>query len=200
MVSDRNIESGLLFESPTSVALDSANNSALITDDILDALVIVDLSSGDRTVKSAVGVGTGPMIGSPTSVVIDADNNRALVVDTDLDALVSIDLVSGDRTVISDRNTGVGPDFGRPLSVAFDASNNRALVADGVGLVTLYWVDLVSGDRVVASDFTNSGTVFLNAPSVVLDQTHARAFVADVALEGLLVVELGTGQRAIAAR
>lgn len=200
ILSDPVTGSGGSFAMPTSVALDEPNALAFVTDDALDALVSVDLGSGNRTVVSDMSTGSGPLITTPTAVVLDLDNTRALVVDSGLDALLSVDLANGNRTVIADNGTGNGPAFSEPLSLAFDAGNNRALVADGLLPATLLWVDLATGDRAAVSALASVGPILVNIPSVILDQAHDRAFAVDVEIEGLLVVELGTGQRAVVSR
>jgi hypothetical protein len=122
------------------------------------------------------------------------------VLDYDLNALVAIDLTSGDRSILSDDTTGAGPGFEEPLSLALDSDNNRVLVSDGRFTTTLYWVDLATGDRSALTDDASGGPMLLDIPSVVLDHAHSRAFAVDAELAGLLVVELGTGQRAVTSR
>lgn len=200
IISDQNMGSGTPFVAPVSVALDSANNRALVLDDGLDALISTDLSDGNRVVIADASAGAGPNITSPTSVVLDEDNNRALVLDYDLSALVSIDLVSGNRTVISDDATGIGPEFFGPRSVALDSENNRVLVSDGSFPSDLFWVNLVSGDRSIIEINDDSSPMLLDVPSLVIDHANSRALAMDAEVDGLIVVELTSGQTALASR
>ncbi|MGI9260541.1 MAG: hypothetical protein ACR2QR_00825 [Woeseiaceae bacterium] len=200
VVSGPSTGSGASFGSPMSLALDDANNVAWIVDNALGALISTNLIDGNRTIVSGASNGAGPQITSPTSVVLDEINNRALVLDYDLNALIAIDLASGDRSVLSDDNIGMGPGFEEPLSLALDSDNSRVLVSDGRYTTTLFWVDLASGDRSALTNDVSGGPMLLDVPSVVIDHGHARAFAVDAEVEGLIVVELGTGQRALVSR
>jgi len=84
---------------PLGIALDSANNRALVVDRDLDALIAIDLDSGARTIVSDNN--TGPNLATPQAIALDSANNRALVVDSVLDALIVIELGSGERAVSS---------------------------------------------------------------------------------------------------
>ena len=113
---------------------------------------------------------------------------------------MSVDLVNGDRTVVSDSNIGSGPEFFEPLSVTLDPDNNRALVSDGRFTSTLLWVDLASGDRSAITADDNPGLMLLDVASVVIDPANSIAFAADAEIDGLIVVELTTGQAALASK
>ena len=199
-LSDITTGSGISFAAPISVAVDSANGRALVVDDALDALISTDMSNGNRLVIADASTGSGPQISSPTSVVLDEDNNRALVLDHDLNALVSIDLVSGDRSVLSDDVTGNGPEFFGPRFAALDAENNRVLVSDGSFPSDLFWVDLVSGDRSIIAINADSSPMLLDVTSLLMDHANVRAFAMDAEVDGLIVVELTSGQTALASR
>ena len=41
-----------LLLTPEAIALDSANNRALVVDDTLDALVVIELGSGERAISA----------------------------------------------------------------------------------------------------------------------------------------------------
>ena len=79
------------------MALDG--DRVLVVDEVLDALLAVDLSNGNRTVISDSSTGTGANFGYLQSLTLDG--SLALVLDTDLDALLVIDLVTGDRVILS---------------------------------------------------------------------------------------------------
>lgn len=200
IVSDATIGSGVAFSGPFSLALDSASSRALVADSDLDALLTVDLATGDRSIIADAATGAGPQLTSLTAVVLDAGNGQAFVLDTDLDALLSIDLGNGNRTVVSDAVTGAGPAFIEPLSAALDAANNRMLVADGSFPATLVWVDLASGDRSVLSDLSAVGPILWNVLSLSIDHANLRAFAMDAEYDALFVIDLATGQRAIASQ
>jgi DNA-binding beta-propeller fold protein YncE len=118
------------FLFPRGIALDSANNRALVVDSIpplLNAVVAVDFSTGERTILSDSVTGMGPNFLSPRGIALDSANNRALVVDASLAAGVAVDLSPGDRTILSESVTGTGPPFLAQQGIALDRANNRAL-------------------------------------------------------------------------
>ena len=61
----------------------------------------IDLATGDRTVISGSGVGTGPVFISPYYVDLDLDNDRAFVYDIAVTGVILIDLTTGNRVVMS---------------------------------------------------------------------------------------------------
>ncbi len=52
IVSDDNTGSGPNLDFPVGIALDSANNRALVVDNTLGALIAIELGSGERAVSS----------------------------------------------------------------------------------------------------------------------------------------------------
>ncbi len=98
------------FFGPRGITLDTSNsrNRALVVDDNLDAVLIVDLTDGTRKVLSnSTTPNDNNLLSGPLRIVVDMANGRerALVVDFQLAAVISIDLMSGERTVFSDAVT-----------------------------------------------------------------------------------------------
>jgi hypothetical protein len=182
---------------PIGLALVDAT-SALITNNAADELMSVDLTNGNRSVFSAIGVrGSGPEIGAPEGVTMDAANSRALVTDSFNNSLMAVSLADGNRTIISDATTGTGPNFDYPIGVALDSANNRALVVNNISNLIIA-VDLATGNRTLFSDAdTNpgggTGPVLNFASGIALDGKDT-AFVSG---EKLWAVELGSGDRVI---
>lgn len=67
----------------------------------LQAVVAVDLKTGNRSILSDDETGTGPNLYRPYGIVLDTDNHRALVADGVLYAVVAIDLKTGNRKILS---------------------------------------------------------------------------------------------------
>ena len=138
---------------PKSIALDNTNNRALVTDIDLDAVVVIDLNTGSRTILSDATTpdGINPL-SSPRSIALDSANNRALVLeDLILDTVVAVDLVTGARTILSDTTTPDGNNaLITPQSITLDVANNRALVVDS-NLKAVVAIQLDTGERVIFS-------------------------------------------------
>lgn len=208
IISDASIGSGPAFMSPHSIALDTANNRALVLDSdfILEknnhALLAVDLDSGDRSVISDESIGSGPSLFSSFDVALDSENNRALVGQGGNEGvLLAVDLSNGNRRVISDANTGTGPSLSIGGGLALDAANNRALV---LAFTDVLVVDLNNGDRRVTSDAnTGTGPFFSRLIDIVLDTTNQIAFLLNGQIIGtddenkLMEMDLINGNRRV---
>jgi sugar lactone lactonase YvrE len=193
-----------LIVNPISVALDSTNNRALVipTDptETLKNLLAVDLNTGERTVISGEGVGTGIEFGAPQDVVLDSASNRVLMTDWVLHGVISVDLPTGNRSIISDSTHGTGPYLNGPRNLALDAANNLVLVTDSdwFNPPALIAVELLTGNRsVISSSTTGEGPNFSFPRGVVLDQANHRAFVTDPGSQALYAVDLFNGNRTV---
>ncbi len=74
----------------------------------LGAVVHVDQFTGDRTIISDDGTGSGPGFENPEDIAVTTDGDF-VVIDEGLDAVVHVDQITGDRTILSDATTGTGP-------------------------------------------------------------------------------------------
>jgi len=101
------IGSGPGFVTPRGIAVE-ADDSLVVVDFGLNAVVRVDQVSGDRTIISDASIGSGPGFVAPRGIVVEADGSL-VVVDSGLEAVVRVDQVSGDRTILSDASIGSGP-------------------------------------------------------------------------------------------
>lgn len=188
---------------PTDFVIDDAAGRALVVDNGLDAVLAIDLASGDRQVLSGPGIGLGPDLGLPCAILLDGPG-RALVLDGNFNntaflggqgqrRILSIDLVSGERSVVSDDSTGAGSGFAAPLDMIRDGA--RLLVSDNA-FRSIIAVDPATGDRQVVSDGTiGQGPLLVEPQGLLLD--GGRVLVVDSALEALLAVDLTTGDRTI---
>jgi hypothetical protein len=191
------IERQALWVAPGPSALDAAAGALLVMDISLDALLKVDLNTGNRTIVSDLDTGTGPGFGIPIAIALDVENNRVLVANDSLDpSVLAVDLATGDRSILSENlSVGQGADFGSPQSLVVHSASDSALVVDSE-LAALLAVDFATGNRIVISDSdTGTGTNFSSPTLVTLDNT--RALVYDHGLQSLLAVDLATGDRTV---
>jgi hypothetical protein len=110
-------------------------------------VLAVDLDSGDRSLISGSGRGTGNGLQNPRSFAPQPGAPRVLVLNRSGDETLSVDLNTGDRSLVTGEGRGEGPRIRAAVDVA--ATRVSALVLDyELGVVT---VDLGSGDRVISS-------------------------------------------------
>jgi len=178
---------------PTSIALDEANNRALVVSYGWGGVVAVDLTTGTRTIFSPKGVSLWDM-------VLDADRGRVLALDFKLGVVVALDLKDGVRTILSDiALPNAANPFRAPASIALDAANNRALVVD-YGLSAVVAVNLNTGARTILSDAKTPNTVnpFKMPQGIALDVANGRALVVNSpSRSSVMAVDLKTGARTI---
>jgi hypothetical protein len=166
-------------------------------------VMAVDLSTGDRTVVSNKGNGSGRTFTCPVTVDYDAANDRLLVVDGKMDALMEIDALTGNRTVVSGCTMGAGPSFDNLRGFAVDPVRGYALVTQGddpTSTVDDVWkVDLATGDRTVLSGATEgSGAYNPTLPGAVgIDPLTGDGLVEDLGQDVLFRVGIADGARAI---
>jgi DNA-binding beta-propeller fold protein YncE len=185
------------FSSPRYIALDTANNRALILDST--TIIAVSLSTGARTVLTNNDIVSDIDLSSQSDLTVDSANNRALVSDLNRDSVIAVDLDTGVRTVLVDSTTPiVGADgFQKPLGITIDPANNRIILVDW-WLNTVNEADLDTGvlTRLAPSSGANSFFTFQSS-SVVYDAEHNRALVVEMNRDAIIAVDLITGARVI---
>ena len=136
---------------PIAITIDSANDRALVLDEVLQAVVTVDLVTGARTILSDVTTpdNVNPF-GRVFDIAMDTANDRALVLDSTRPGVVAVDLTTGARTIVTEGSAEQGAvnGFAQPGAIDVDTTNDRALVTD---LISVTAVELTSGDRVIVS-------------------------------------------------
>ena len=192
---------------PVSLGWDLKNERILVADAGLDpegvaapapAIIAVDPVTGQRSLLSGPGRGSGPDLITPVSVTWDQRTNRALVLDGEpaSQVLVAID-DNGARTVVAE----LGSDINLGVSIAWDEQVHRALVIDRFGSGKgLYAVDVVDGSIVPLSRSGDGGANEFSLPvAVTWDPVHNEAIVTDLGLDALLAVNVQTGTRVVLA-
>ena len=192
--SDTLTGTGQRLSSVYSISIDLVNNQLYILN--LNALIRVDLTTGDRTVVSNASIGSGTAFTKAPSLTIDLDSKIAWFVDYGINAVFQVDLITGDRTILSDVTYGTGPTLVEPFGIVKDTVNNRLIVADGSSLVA---VNIDTGDRSVLSNDVNNGPLMRGVREISLDASRNRALVitnsASNSTPEILAVDLTTGDR-----
>lgn len=162
------------------------NNRILATSFNEDAVIAIDVITGDRSFVSKAGVvGDGTALNNPLGIAVDAIDGTIYVSDLGASAVFQVDL-DGNRTVLSaNASVGAGPMFESPFGISL--IDGRLFVADRSGLIE---IDLLNGDRTLLS------------PGGVLFSVRARdansVFVSNFgAVQGIEIVDLTTGDRTV---
>jgi len=189
---DRSVRagSGVPFTGERQIVIDAGRNRALVSDwnDGRDAILAVDLATGNRTLLFETARGSGPFFDDPRDVALDLRRGRAIVSDpgSDGDQILAVDLRTGDRSVIAPYPTGT------PEGIVVEEARDRILIADIVDVI--YAMDPVTGARTVLSDATTgAGPAIDNPKDLAVDAARDRVLVA--ASGGLFAVDLATGDR-----
>lgn len=197
------ILSEVLFAAPTAVALDPNLDRAFVLDHDKNALLSVDLATGERFVLSD---NTTPNANNafvkPTAVAFSPGVDRVLVMDEVSirnSVLLSVHPTTGERTVISDNATpNANFPFGKPVAMTLGFNPGRALVVDA-GTMAVLSVDLGTGARSVFSDDSvpNGDNAFDEPVAIALDEVNDRALVVDKGLSAIIAVDPLSRERTV---
>lgn len=166
----------------------------LATDAVEEVIFEIDLATGDRSILSGMGVGTGVALDGPIGLAIESAGTL-LVADNFLRGVFRVDAATGDRVVLSANGTGAGPNFSIPVGIAVDATG-RIFVSD-LNLDAIVEVDPASGDRTVVSDDLTGAGPGLISPVEVTISADGDLLVSDTAFDALFRIELATGDRTV---
>lgn len=194
-----------LFGGPTGIAL-SGDGSLLVADVAEDifgppgtgVIYRVDPATGNRTVVSGQGVGTGPALIAPFELSLESSGSLLL---TDDGRIVRIDLATGDRSLILDapgvRFDGLGVVQGNSI-----LAGGRT-TASPTDRPVLARVDLTSGSWEVVSGWTAGGIVGSGPLSEVTFQDVSLLATGEIVAGGgingvfAMMVDEATGNRTV---
>lgn len=165
-----------------------------VCDSVLNAVIGIDPTTGNRYTVSDNSTGTGQTFSAPNAITMNS-NLELFVADCGHNAIIKVDPVTGDRTVVSGLGTGSGPALDGPTGIVLDAQGNL-LVSCGNGEAIIS-VDPSTGNRTTVSDAsTGSGTNFDFPNALTVDST-GDIIVADCGIDAILRVDPSTGDRTI---
>lgn len=211
VLSGHSAGSGPGFVFPVDVVLQpgSSGANALVLDAGLQALLAVNLGTGDRTVLSSPDVGAGPVFSdsgqlSLQAMAVDTARGRVLVTNYQTNALgavIAIDLATGDRTLISSPSRGVGEALLQPNGIVLDDSPGSgepsAFLANYDRILR---VNLTTGDRSVFSSYEApaqaSGSPMIVPRRAVLDPLSRSLLVTDIS-GFIIAVDATNGNRTL---
>jgi hypothetical protein len=181
---------------PRDVAFDRPGHVVIIDDGKLEG---IDLPSGDRTLLSGMGVGTGPAATLYGSVAYDDAGHRALALDIMGNALFAIEVATGNRTILAGATVGAGQKLDGFGSLEVDGARHRALVTR-VYTNPIIAIDLVTGDRsTLSGDNAGTGPALVEPTGLAVAPALGVVLAWDKTAKHLVAVELTTGNRRILA-
>ncbi len=206
---DRNLVSGgsgPAMPEVTAMVLDKAsddqtNDRLLVADDSLDAILSIDVVTGEIEIFSDVLDGAQPFV-TPTGMELDAIGHRLIVADEADGAtanikLFSVDLTTGARDVIAAANTGFGPPLFDATDVAI-VDPNLWIVAAGDSLML---IDGETGQRLVlSSDEVGTGESVFGVQKVAFDPFRAVIYAWSGNFEALFQFNALTGDRVVVSK
>ncbi|MGL6162315.1 Ig-like domain-containing protein [Microbulbifer sp.] len=190
-----------------AMELDANNNRIVLLQ--ASGLMTVDLDTGDREIIFDNHTGSGPFFDSVDGLALDLANNRAFVSDDGTGGVWQVDLTSGDRSTFASSVHGGTADQA-PIDLVLDTLGNRLLVGTESGnLVAIDLEDFSQSTLSSGSDCDGAspsdchGVPVAAFSSMTIDRAGNRLFAYDGDLDGLggiVVVDLRSGQRALASK
>lgn len=180
------------------VAAELSPGDLIVADIGRDAVFRIDPITGDRTVLTGMGVGSGPSLLQVRGVAID---RWGQIYVTDAEStrrrVVRIDPISGTRTLVSGMDRGTGPNLVAPFALAFDSDGELYLSDISTDLDAIFHIDIRTGDRtIVSSSAMGTGPVFGNPTTLAFDASDL-LLVGDQVLDGVFSVDASSGNRTI---
>jgi DNA-binding beta-propeller fold protein YncE len=180
------------------VAAELSPGDLIVADIGRDVVFRIDPMTGDRTILTGMGVGSGTSLQQVRGVAID---RWGQIYVTDAEStrrrVVRIDPISGTRTLVSGMDRGTGPNLVAPFALAFDSEGELYLSDISTGLDAIFHIDIRTGDRtIVSSSAMGTGPVFGNPTTLAFDASDL-LLVGDQVLDGVFSVDAGSGNRTI---
>lgn len=185
------VDSGhpLTFAQPRSIGVDLANHRVLVGDESLEAVIAIDLSTGERTPLVARNVGAGTPLIAPRAFEVTADGLRAYVADFGGNAparFFEIDLTTGDRTEVGQIRTALTTGH-IVTGLALDEEGGHAYISSEEVIID---VDLQTGHHDVL--LSTSDTDLESITDILLDLENGRLFILDAVVDGIYTLDLVT--------
>ena len=156
----------------------------------LDAILAIDVATGNRSYASGGGVGSGTALQSIRDVVINNSGTKLYVSDQDARRVFEIDLATGNRSILY----SLGSPFA-PSGIAISADDSTLFVTDNSSFSRIFSVNTSTGSgTLIASNSTGSGDFLSRMAKVALSTDESKLYIAsDNTTPATYEVELNSG-------
>jgi len=177
-----------LYE-PSALALVPDGNVGYVADQALNAVIEIDLSSGERSVLTRLNASTNNTDNRFPDMAYDTEQSRLILIDKSINNILFVDSDSGSQErLLSDTDV---PTI-LPVALALNQSASHVYVVSRTNQVFL--VDLLNGDFDLVSDI--SETDLSEATAVAVDSLNDRLLITVASGDqGLYSVDLSDGSR-----
>lgn len=159
-----------------------------------EALYIVDGKTGERTLLSGRGKGTGPNLNGPVSV-LELDENTLALSEFSSQSVLYVDRKTGNRkflTTSTQEGHGDGPPLGT-RSLEKDPLDPNRLFAGDFNLDAIFEVDLTTGNRRIYSsaitDTPRGEGPPLNNPFGIDVSPEGFIYLADIGMQAVVEID-----------
>ncbi len=177
--------SGTFLVNPISIDIDERGRRAYLVDRSRNAVIAVDLDTGQRSIVTDPNVGGGARIDRPARVAYDAVHDR-LVLQNDWGGLSLVDLPDGRRTEFTPTGEALGHLSPRGLALHPNGTTLFASDHSAAGS-SVRSIDLETGQcTVIFNSKRDSDSILETAAGLGWDAVHGRLLIVDPG-KGMLV-------------
>ena len=159
-----------------------------------ERLIIIDGETGERTVLTGQGRGTGPKLNGPVSVD-ELDENTLIVSEFSSQSVLFVDRETGNRSYLTssaENGRGAGPILGtRGLTI--DPNNPSRLLATDFALDAVIAVDIETGNRSIhssaISETPRGDGPPLNNPFGIDVDTDGTIYISDMGMRAVVAID-----------
>lgn len=175
-----------------------ADGKLYASDYYADALVSIDVATGNRAIVSSSAVGTGTAIASGEEILYRPGVGDVLLADVDTGRILSIALATGNREIVHE--SAPFPGYGNGLymatAVTMSPDGRYAYVAEyAAGRILRVEMATAAVVRITQNGAGHSGPELMYPSQIFFDAANDRLLVSDYG--GLYAVDLTNGTRTL---
>ena len=184
------------LDGPFDIVITNNEKTAYVADTKLDAVLSVNLDTGETAEVSSASKGSGTNITNPTGIFLNGAQTKLYVVDSNVDAVFEIDISTGDRTIVSSNSVGTGTSLSYPTRIVLNNAEDKAYLCERDGNRDIIEVDLSTGNRTLISSNSLGTGPSMDIPyGLQINSTDDKLYLADRDTNALLEIDIASGNR-----